>query len=139
MLEVTRTISIPANEIEINAVRASGPGGQNVNKVSSAIHLRFDIGASSLPENIREKLLKLRDRRINRDGIIVIKAQRYRDQDKNRKDALDRLQAMILKALHQPKKRVPTRPGKAAKRRRLDEKARRGKLKVLRGKVRGDS
>ena len=138
MLEITNTISIPDNEVELSAVRASGPGGQNVNKVSSAIHLRFDIGASSLPDHIKTALLQLRDRRLSRDGIIVIKAQRFREQEKNRDDALQRLQALIRKALHRPKKRIPTKPSRAARRKRADEKKRRGHLKVLRSKVRDE-
>jgi len=138
MLEVAANVSIPDSEVDLTAIRASGPGGQNVNKVSSAIHLRFDIGASSLPQKIKEKLMLLRDHRLTRDGVIVIKAQRFRDQDKNREDALQRLQALIGNALFKPKKRVPTKPSKAAKRRRLDNKIKRGKLKAMRGKVRGN-
>jgi len=138
MLEVAANVSIPDSEVDLTAIRASGPGGQNVNKVSSAIHLRFDIGASSLPQKIKEKLMLLRDHRLTRDGVIVIKAQRFRDQDKNREDALQRLQALIGNALFKPKKRVPTKPSKAAKRRRLDNKIKRGKLKAMRGKVGGN-
>jgi len=135
MLEITKHVSIPLREIELSAVRASGPGGQHVNKVSSAIHLRFNIPGSSLPENIKQRLLQLRDRRLTRDGVVIIKAQRYRDQEKNRSDALQRLQALIRKALHRPKQRVPTRPSRTARKRRMDSKSRRGRLKAMRGRV----
>ena len=126
------------DEIEFRAIRASGPGGQNVNKVSSAIQLRFDIRASSLPEPLKNRLLRFRDRRINQDGVIVIKAQRFRDQDKNRKDALERLAALFEKAGTRARKRVPTKPTQASRRKRLDSKKRRGQIKTLRGKVKPD-
>ena len=135
MLEITNHVSVQDKEVELTAVRASGPGGQNVNKVSSAIHLRFNINASSLPDNIKTKILRLRDKRITADGVVIIKAQRFREQDKNREDALLRLQTLIKKALHKQKKRIPTKPSKAAKRRRVDNKTRRGKVKTLRAKV----
>jgi len=135
MLEITKHVSIPLREIELSAVRASGPGGQHVNKVSSAIHLRFNIPGSSLPENIKQRLLQLRDRRLTRDGVVIIKAQRYRDQEKNRGDALQRLQALIRKALHRPKQRVPTRPSRTSRKQRMDSKSRRGRLKAMRGRV----
>ena len=136
MLHVTENLSIPLDEIELSAIRAGGPGGQNVNKVSSAIHLRFDIMGSSLPAHCKEGLLKLKDRRINKDGVVVIKAQRYRDQEKNRADALERLAGLVRRALVRPRRRIPTRPSRAAKSRRMDEKTRRGRVKALRGRVR---
>ena len=138
MLEIAPQISIPISEIEFSAIRAGGPGGQNVNKVSSAIHLRFDIPASSLPDQIKATLLNIRDRRLTSEGVVVIKAQRYRDQEKNRQDALLRLQALLRQALHKKPKRVPTKPSQSAKRRRVDAKTRRGQIKAMRGKVRGE-
>ena len=136
MLRISSNVSIPDEEIEINAIRASGPGGQHVNKASTAVHLRFDINASSLPEFYKHRLLIKRDQRISKDGVIVIKAQQGRSQETNRRDALEALQELVSSVAVTRKKRIPTRPGKAAKVKRMDSKTRRGKVKALRGKIR---
>ena len=126
---------IPSGEIEMSGIRASGPGGQNVNKVSSAIHLRFDVRNSSLPEPIRNRLLLMDDSRMTADGVIVIKAQSFRTREKNRADALARLDELLQRAQRVRKVRKPTRPGKGAVKRRLDSKKRQGQQKKLRGKI----
>jgi len=136
MLKINDTLSIPLQEISISAIRSRGAGGQNVNKVSTAIHIRFDVRtATAISDEAKERLLKMKDRRLSKDGVIVIKSQRYRSQDKNRSDALEKLAEMIRKALVVEKPRKATKPSKKSRQKRLDEKTRRGRLKESRGKV----
>lgn len=139
VIEVTDTILIPVNELEFSFVRASGPGGQNVNKVATAVQLRFDAGASpSLPPAVRERLLRLAGRRVTGEGVLIIEARRFRSQHRNREDAVERLVRLISRAAELPKKRRKTRPSKASMQRRLETKQRRGKLKNSRKAPRPD-
>ncbi|MGB5973956.1 MAG: alternative ribosome rescue aminoacyl-tRNA hydrolase ArfB [Nodosilinea sp.] len=135
MLQITPRTAIPLSNIELSAVRSQGAGGQNVNQVATAIHLRFDIHASSLSPLYKERLLALSDSRITQDGIIIIKAQQHRTQEQNKEDALNRLRALIKSVTVTPKKRKPTKPSKSAQRKRLDRKTKRSQLKARRGNL----
>lgn len=136
MLQISRNVIIPEHEVSFSAIRAQGAGGQNVNKVSSAIHLRFDIRASSLPVFYKEKLLALSDQRITRDGVIIIKSQEHRSQEMNRAAALERLLEMIRSAVVVQKARRATRPTRSSQKKRMDKKTKHGKTKAMRGRVR---
>lgn len=138
MLIITPQLSLPDSEIDLSAIRAQGSGGQNVNKVSSAIHLRFDIAASSLPPEIKQRLLKKADSRISQDGIVVIKAQTQRTQEKNRLEALNRLAELIRTAVRTPKRRVATKPTRSSVQKRMDSKKKLGNIKRLRGSIKDE-
>ena len=132
MLRISNNVVIPDSELELTAIRSQGSGGQNVNKVSSAIHLRFDVTNSSLPESYKHRLLNIQDKRINKDGVLIIKAQRFRTQEKNRTDALCRLKELIVQSTQIQKKRIATKPSKASRKRKIDSKIKTSRTKALR-------
>ena len=135
MLQISKRVSIPDKEIDLSAIRSQGPGGQHVNKVSTAVQLRFDIEQSSLPDLYKKRLLMLHDRRITKEGVIVIKVQQDRSQKRNKDLALQRLKEIILRAMKRPKKRIKTEPTKTSQEKRLESKARRARIKSLRGRI----